>query len=145
MRTISLVELSRASTICLPSGEMANPVTSFAEKCVHWRGGAGLLPGGPSGCLNLADSAFVCLRMRSQDQPNCLRGQAHTAHHLNIAPVGTNAVEPRIAFQPDHPVRMILQRLLQPFERLLFVSKTHVNDRHVKCRDVPLLCQLLQV
>ena len=77
------------------------------------------------------------------DREEHLMGQVHTAHHLSIAPVGTNAVEPRTAFQPAHPVRMIRKRLLKPFERLIFVSKTDVNDRHVKWRDVPLLCQLL--
>src|ERR1700683_1063892 len=39
--TISAVDPSHASASRLPSGEIANRMTLFVEKWVHWRGGAG--------------------------------------------------------------------------------------------------------
>jgi hypothetical protein len=61
MRTTSLVVVSRENTTCLPSGEIANPLTSFAEKCVHWRGGAGLPPDGLSGWSQRLMTPFLCI------------------------------------------------------------------------------------
>src|SRR5437899_5668331 len=76
--------------------------------------------------------------------PRSLR-QSHAAHEVGKARIGAKVVELRINFKPGQLLSAVLIALFEPFQGLIFLAESRIDECKAKSRNVALPGNLLEL